>query len=317
MSERPNIYIVENNSTKKYRKICKQIYTKYRNRFIKHENEKLSLDVPYLLSILVEHLKPTKNSYYRRNIKYTDLDFINGIIDIINNGTYWNRYKGTVPGKYLNKKHNEYCNMGVYDCLYRVILKVYFCKSKYNKLKYQTVDTTFIRNLYGSEMLQRNVQYKSKNGIKVSAIDDVNGVPIALAIGAGAKNDAKIAIEQINNTFIDTDTKRVCKSNKYKQNMYADAQYDSEEFIQTYQNNGYKVTTDVNIRNTKDEDKLKILKKRKKIYLKTQNKRIVVERGFAWLHKYPKLNRFVEKTVKSFSGLLLLACSFIVSNKLD
>jgi hypothetical protein len=127
--------------------------------------------------------------------------------------------------------------------------------SKYEKLKYQTIDTTFIRNLYGTEILQRNPAYKSKNEIKVSSINDINGVPISYAIGKGATNDAKIGIEQMNNNFIDTDIYQVRNNNKYKQYIYGDSQYHTNDFYKSAEESGYTPITDVNIRNTKDGKK--------------------------------------------------------------
>src|ERR1700677_1542377 len=203
MKEDLKFHIIKPPSRVKYKKFCKNIYKKYHKMFVINNNNKLSIDIPILMNILIDNLKEKKNTYYARNIKYTQLDFINGIIDIINNNTYWSRYKGTVPGKYLNKKHNEYCKIGVYECLYIIILNMYFNDSKYDKLKHQSIDTTFIRNLYGVEMIQRNPQYKSKNGIKVSSINDINGVAHSFAIGKGAVNDAKIAIEQLNHSFVE------------------------------------------------------------------------------------------------------------------
>lgn len=317
MYEENNIHVVKPPKTKKYKKFCKMIYNIFHKKFIKKKNNKISINVHILMNILIDHLKENKDISYARNVKYTQNDFVEGIIDIINNNTYWNRYKGKVPGKYLNKKHGEYCKMGVYECLYMIIVMIYFKEAKFIKLKHQSIDTTFIRNLYGKEMIQRNVQYKSKNGIKVSSINDTNGVAISFAISKGSTNDAKIALSQLNTSFIDLETKRVNKNKRYKQNIYMDAMYHDTELLTVLKNKGYKPTTDVNIRNTKNKTKLKQLKLMKEKYLKVCKKRYIVEASFAWLHKFPKLDRFVEKTIKSYKGLLLLGSSITVSKKIN
>ena len=69
--------------------------------------------------------------------------------------------------------------------------------------------------------------------------------------------------------------------------------------------------TDINKRRTIDKEKLK------KKYLKESKRRAVIERSFSWLHKYPKLDRFIEKTIKSYAGLLLLGSSMIVAGKVS
>ena len=309
------IHIIKPQTNIKYKKLCKNIYNKNHKDFINKSNKGTSINIHKLMGILIDKLEPIKNKSIRKP-KYTQMDFIEGIIDVLNNNTYWVRYKGKVSGSYLNSKHNEYCKLGVYDLMYYIILEIYFKDSKYHKLQNQSIDTTFIRNLYGTELTQRNPQYKSKKGIKVSSIVDSNGVAFSYAISKGAKNDAKIAQKQINNCIINPDTKRVKNNNRYKQNIYADAGYDSKELIEELQKKGYKVTTDVNIRNTKDPVKKKKLMKRKIKYLKCASKRSIIERSYAWIHKYSKLNRFIEKSIRSYTGLLLLASSIIVSGKI-
>jgi hypothetical protein len=242
--------------------------------------------------------------------------WINGIIDVICNCGYWNRYKGTISGKYLNKRHNQYCKWGVYECLYRIILLSYYSTNKFNKLKYQSIDSTFVKNLYGAEIYGRDIKYKSKNGIKISVIVDINGVPNSIAI-AGANNyDSKIAMEQINNVLIETDTKSVENNNKYKQYIIGDAAYCSTPLCNALIKQGYTPIMDVNKRNTKNRILLRKMNTAKRKYRKIQNKRLVVENFNSWLHKYPKLDRVIEKSTKSFRGLLLLGCSILVNNKL-
>ena len=303
----------------KYKKFCKNIYRKYRKQYISHnDNNQPIIDTSFLTNLLVEKLKPLINDSYVRNKKYDEIDFINGIIDVLNNGTYWNRYKDKISGKYLNKRHNRYCEWGVYECLYRIISLSYYSTNKYNKLKYQCIDSTFIKNLYGSEIYGRNVEYKSKNGIKVSVIVDINGVLNSFAIGCGNSNDGKIALQQINNNMlIDTDTSSVKNNNRFKQIMIADAAYYSKELYSQLKKKGYTPITDVNKRNTKKKELLKIIENDKKKYQKIQGKLLKVKNFNAWIKKYPKIDRLVEKSVKSFIGLLLLGCSMILINKLD
>jgi hypothetical protein len=315
MNQNIAVYVVKPRITRKYKKLCKEIYRKYKN-ITKYSIDDNHIDIPILMNIIVDHLKANKNINYARNVKYTQMDFIKGIIDILNNNTYWSRYKGIVPGKYLNKKHNEYCKIGVYECMYRIVLHAYQSQSNYTNLKYQTIDSTFVRNLYGTEMLNMNAKYKNKKGIKVSFKNDQPGVPLSIAIGTGSTNDAKIAYEQLKYDFIELNTNKVKNNNRYKQYIYGDAAYHSNKLHAALKKKGYTPVTDVNIRNTKDETKLKQLNKLKRRYLKTSKRRATVEHSFAWFHKYAKLNRFIEKTIKSYVGLMLLGCSIIANNKM-
>jgi hypothetical protein len=304
-------------STRKYRSLCEKIHSKYKKFYISYDDDnKPTIDIAELLCILVNHLKPNVNRQYQRNVKYTSRIIVNGIIDVIRNCMYWTRYKGNVPGKYLNQFHNLYAKLGVYDCLYLILLTEYFKKDKFGKLKYQSIDTTFCINLYGSEMKGRNVKYKSKNGIKISVKSDVQGVPFSLGIASGNLHDSVIAKEcHIDKSIINPETKRVQRT-KYHQELYADAIYDEEEFANLIIQQGCTPIIDPNFRNTKDKVKIRKLKIRKRRYIKKAKKRYVVEAFNSWIHKFPKITRVVEKSIASFRGILLLGCSLVIKNKI-
>ena len=183
------IEVITPEITKKNKKVCREIYNKYDKECI-HDDNKPFINIPKLMEIIVTVLKPKVNPKFCNNQKFTEIDFINGIVEIIRNCMYWRRYKnGKIDGEYLRKRHKKYCEWGVYNCLYIILLDVYFSKNKFGKLKNQSFDTTFCINLYGSEMKGRNVKYKSKNGIKISTIDDNNGTPFSLAIASGNVSD--------------------------------------------------------------------------------------------------------------------------------
>ena len=303
----------------KYKRFCKNIYKKYNKHYISYSDlGKPILNISLLMEILVNKLKPKINTSFVRNKKYEEIDFINGIIDVIQNNTYWTRYKGKVPGKYLNKRHNQYCDWNVYECLLRIVLLSYYSTNKFNKLHYQSIDCTFITNLYGSEIYGRNSKYKFKNGINMSFIVDAQGQPISVGINPGNEHDSIIVKEQLSTEFfVDTDTKSVKNNNKYQQCMIGDSAYHSKEIYDILKRKGYKISTDINFRNTKDENKRKELEKMKKRYEKKyQNKRMKVEHCNSWIKKYPKLSRLTEKSIKSFTGLLLLGISLLAKGKI-
>lgn len=321
MTEEHRVHIIELPKGAKYKKICNKLF---RNSYLftYKEDNRLCINISKLMDILIDRLEPKKNLHYARNIVYTRMDIINGIIEVLENCTYWSRFKKVIKGKlrknfgeYLRQHHKRYEKIGIYACLYKIILDVYFRKCKYEKLKDQSIDSTFIRNLYGKEMIQRNAYYKSKNGIKLSALDDKNGVATSLAISKGAVNDALIGLAQVDHNFITYEPKKVQFNNRYKPTILGDSHYYHKEFKNKMKRKGYNIYTDVNIRNTKDKNKLEKIERDRKEYNKVKRKRAIKEISFAWIHKYPKLDRFVEKTVSSYAGLLLLGYSLVVSRK--
>src|SRR5271170_6766606 len=96
----------------------------------------------------------------------------------------------------LNTQKKLYVKWDVYYCLYRIVLLHYFSINKYRKLQYQSIDSTFIKNLHCEDIYGRNVRYKSKNGISLSVITDINGVHVNVVIAAANVHDHKIAIAQ-------------------------------------------------------------------------------------------------------------------------
>lgn len=317
MKQDPKLKVIKPPTEIKYKKFCKKIFNKYHKHYIYYINSKPAINIVFLMSILVNKLKPHVNEKYVRHKTYNEIDFIKGIIEILDNCTYWTRYKGTVPGKYLNGKHNDYCKWGVYECLYGVILLTYFSTNKFNKLHNQCIDSTFVKNLYGCDIYGRFKQCKSKNGVKISLVTDCNGVPISIATAAANEHDATIACVQLNNMLIDAETTKVKNNNKYKQFMLGDGIYHNQYLYELLRKKGYTPRTDINIRRTKNVIIIKYLTKEKRKYEKKQRKRLVIERCNAWIHKYPKLDRLIEKSLTSYNGLLLLGLSFIVSKKIE
>src|SRR5437868_12917783 len=109
-----------------------------------------------------------------------------------------------MTGKQLNKKHLEYVNNGIYEKIYKHILELYFTIDKYEKLKIQSIDTKFVPNKLGTELVDRNVNYKSKQGLKIFVIVDKNGVILSICAAHGSEADNSILEVNIKNKIIDT-----------------------------------------------------------------------------------------------------------------
>jgi transposase len=289
------IEVIKPETKIKYKKFCKYIIYNYSDVYFSPQSK--NIDIIALIDILIMYLEPAKDKNQALNVKYTKKEIIEGIIDVLNNNAYWNQYKGLISGKYLSRLHKEFCKWGVYDCLYIIMLNHYYSVDKYIKLKHQFVDTTFIKNFNGTEMYGCNVEHKNKNGIKLSIITDSKGIPINLAIASGNVSDCKILMEQIDNiAFFDPCTKNVVNNNKYKQCLIGDAGYYSNDVYETLTHKGYTPITDVNKRNTKKQELLDKIDMDKKKYLKYQTKRNIIEHFNAWFHKFPKLDRVIEKS---------------------
>ena len=102
-------------------------------------------------------LSPIINSSYRHNVKYSDEDYIKGIIDVLQSSAIWNCYSGAMNGNILRKKHSKWVKIGIYDHAYESILKKYFNKTSISEeRKYQSINSTFIEDINGCKMTAYN-----------------------------------------------------------------------------------------------------------------------------------------------------------------
>jgi len=165
------------------------------------------------------------NSYISR--KFSEKDYVQEIFSFLSNCVYWNRYSGHINGKTLNNKHNFYVKLDIYRKTYLHILNCYLKSNKYNKLKFLSIDSTFINNKknFNKNLIGRNKYYRNKKGIKISTIVDVNGIPLSLLIIKGSIHDSKTLIPTFNNLFLNLNIK---KSINYKYHFLADSGYDNK-----------------------------------------------------------------------------------------
>jgi transposase len=260
---------------------------------------------------LFKHIIENKYNEHYPSRKVAEITYFEEIINVITSNTYWSRYKGKINWKVLHNKHIEYIKKGFYDELFRIITKKYIESNKYYIYKIQSTDTSFISNKCCSG-LPRNKFYKSKRGVKISSINDINGIPLSLIVTEGSVNDAKILIDTFNNMHVDTHTNNYKHSNRHRQNFLADKGYDTVENRTLIENKGYKVIIAYNKRNTKEPTKLKKLTAKEKVIYK---QRIVVENYYSWIKMFPKLMFVFEKSINNYQQILFLATCLLIFNR--
>lgn len=244
--------------------------------------------------------------------KYPLIDIIDAIICILkNNISYTNSMINNIPGKTLNKHMLYLSRNNVFAEVYKLLLKKYFKKNKCGKLKYQSIDTSYIYNKYGDKNLGRNKFYKNKNGRKLSAIVDINGVPISLSLNPGNESDSTFVDNNLKSLMIDPNTETHKSNNKYKQYFLADSGYDSNKIRETITAKGYKYLCPQNKRNIKNPKKFITLTKTEKL---TYKKRIIVENYFAWIKNNKRLHFIYDKLDCTLISFIYIASIFIIYN---
>ncbi len=108
-------------------------------------------------------------------MKYSSWVFI--ALKFLNNSIYFSRYETIIngikiTGKYLNEKVNYWNSNKIFEIMYTTIITNYIKNTNKNNFKYLSIDSQFIINKQMfKNKVGRNIQYKSKYGLRVSAID--------------------------------------------------------------------------------------------------------------------------------------------------
>jgi len=247
-----------------------------------------------------------KNYNYNDNYisrKYSEKQYIEEIITVLNRHIYWSHYKGIINYKVLNNKFNEYNNLGIFKSFYNYLLNNYLKKQCKNKLKIVSIDSTFIYNKQCTN-LQRNKYFKNKKGLKISSIVDINGVPLSIFCESGHIHDAKLFDKTINDTII--------VNKKYIKYFLGDSGYDSNNIRNKLNELSITPIIPQNKRNIKNQNKIIIFTE-----IENQNykRRIIVENYFAWIKNKPKILFVFEKNINNYLNFVYLTSSIIMFNR--
>ena len=152
-------------------------------------------DLIPIFKTIIEEIYPTKNASYQRNKKYILEDYIFGIIEVLKSTASWNNYSGRMNGNTLRKKYNEWVNLGVFDRAYKYILESFLkTTNTLKELKYQSIDSTFIKDINGCKEAAYSGIYKKNKGVadkgfKITSLVTSNGIPISINLKPENKYD--------------------------------------------------------------------------------------------------------------------------------
>ena len=186
-----------------------------------------------------------------------------------------------------------------------------------NNFKYLSVDSQFIINKQmKNKYTGRNIQYKFKNGVRISAIVDINGIPLINSINKGSEHDSVCLINIMQQLFkLGISTIDFKNKKKSKITLLGDSAYDTKNIRNFLNENNMKGILRINNRNTKNKEKLRYLTKDEE---KILNKRSKIENCHAWKETIvPRLGKIYDKNYINFEGAHNLSIiSLILSRKL-
>ena len=91
----------------------------------------------------------------------------------------------------------KFSKANVFENVYKNLLNSYFKQRRSNKLKYLSIDSSFILNAYASNV-GYNGFYKKKRLSKLSLIVDSNGIPISAILDKGNRADQSLVQKNVN-----------------------------------------------------------------------------------------------------------------------
>ena len=160
----------------------------------------------------------------------------------------------------------------------------------------------------------RNIQYKSKYGLRISAIVDIQGIPLINSINKGNDHDSKFLIDMMHKLFsLGIDTNIFKQKKKSKITILGDSAYDTHNNRKFIKENNMSAIIDYNNRNTKNPKKIKILTEKEESTYKSRN---IIENSHAWKEmKIPRMGKIYDKKYENFVGMNYLTIIDIILNR--
>jgi len=237
-----------------------------------------------LVRIEVAHQFPAKNRGRPQLLTFDDA--FDGIARVLRTGMQW-RELATTSASYITvfKTMHKWINANVFRTAYRRLLSLY---QRTRVPKHYCIDSSFVKNIYGSDCTGRNPTDRGRRATKLSVMVDDLGVPVSLLTSPGNVSDMRLFTP-----VIDAAMTRLRRGVE----MFADKGYDSKANRQDCRQRGFLD---------------RIFRRLTTNGQRTHAKRGVVERFFAWHDKCRRLLVRYERKVQVYESLTLLAAGKIL-----
>ena len=201
----------------------------------------------------------------------------------------------------------KFSKVNVFKKVYLQLLDSYFKQNRSGKLKYLSVDTSFLKN-YNASNVAFNGYCRKKRLSKLSLIVDSNGVPISALIAAGNHSDQKLFYNNWNDLYVEINGS---KNNKHKRYLLADAIYDTKSIRDTINNKQITPLIASNKRNSRNDTRT-VSGHHKQIF----RKRMIVENVFSWIYQNRRTTGRYDKLNRNYYSFLFMALVKILIRRL-
>lgn len=150
-------------------------------------------------------------------------------------------------------------------------------------LRFQCIDASFVKNIYGRDCVGRNPTDRGRNATKLSAVVDQDGLPLSLVFFPANVHDVHTVEPTLKDRIVATDP---------SQALYADKGYDSKKVRNM-------------IRQYGNVDR--VGKRGTIVHRVVNRRRNIVERFFSWLDKNRRLILRYDALITSYESWTWLA----------
>ena len=183
----------------------------------------------------------------------------------------------------------EWIRAGVFKTAYRRLLRLY---SRRRRPKYYCIDGSFVKNVYGRDCVGRNPTDRGRKATKVTAIVDDLGIPFSILMTPANQADVVLLESTIKAA--------VCPLRRHTP-MMADRGYDSRRNRRCLQQSGLLD---------------RIFRRKTKTTRRSNARRGVVERFFAWNDKWRRLVLRYDSFISTYTGLTFLFCGTLLARRM-
>lgn len=245
---------------------------------------------------------------------YTNLELLPGVLFVLRSGCRWRdldrfrRFRDDPSGITHWRRLRYWRNSPAFKKLWDFLLKGLSLEEKLD-LNLISLDGSLIP----SYEFKEKTGYSGKHnltGTKISSLVDHNGLPLALTLTSGERNDMVLAEFTLENTHINV------RGNKGEQNstLLADKGYDSKPFKYFLFTKGIKAN--IPEREFKRKHKRKYLPINSGYDQTLGKNRFVVERTNAWIKSFKRLKFRFDRSALSFEAFLYLGIMVILVRRL-
>jgi len=235
------------------------------------------------------------------NTKYNIELILTNIIYVLKTGIAWRNLNinPLIKWQTIYFHFNRFVKYGIFKNLFIKLRNRYI---KNNNSNIKLIDSSFVLNKYGRNNVARNKFFKNKNCNKISALTDVNGIPLSVLVNKGTVHDIKFFDDHFNDVKF-AFTKKSSNGSFY---MLADKAYESKKIRDKLNSYGYHlmITPKKNLKTKYFFNK--------SIY----KKRINVEHTFQRLKAFKRIQIRYDFNVYNYTNFLYLASSILIFNKL-